>query len=405
MIAAGINQVKIVKEKFAEIAPHLNERSRRMWSAVEAKSLGWGGIAIVHQATGISRTTIWTGLADIKVGLAPDRIRRPGGGRKKKRNQDSKLLGALEKLVEPVTRGDPESPLRWIAKSTRKLAEELQKKGYQVSHAFVGYTLRDDLNYSLQANRKTSEGQSHPDRNAQFLYINEKVKQLVGLGSPVISVDTKKKENLGNFKNSGREYRPKGQPEEVNVYDFIDKRLGKVSPYGVYDVDKNKGWVNVGISGDTAEFAVESIRAWWNRMGKPTYQQAKELLITADCGGSNSYRTRLWKVELQKLANETGLTVHVCHFPPGTSKWNKIEHRMFSFISRNWRGRPLIDRATVINLISNTTTKEGLEIKARLDENHYEKGRKVSDKEMQNLNLSRNDFHGEWNYSISPQTK
>jgi len=400
-----LNQVEIVRSKFNEITSHLNERSRRMWSAVEAKSLGRGGTEIVHQATRIARNTIRAGLTEISKGksqLSVNRIRHEGGGRKKKKDQEPKLLTDLEKLVEPVTRGDPESPLRWTAKSTRILAEELQAKGHQASHAFVGHTLRE-LGYSLQANRKSKEGGDHPDRNAQFLHINAKVKKTINHNNPVISVDTKKKENIGHFKNNGQEYCPKGKPTEVNVYDFIDKKLGKIAPYGVYDIDKNKGWVNVGISSDTAEFAVESIRTWWQEMGKKIYPQSKELLITADCGGSNSYRTRLWKVELQKLANETGLTIHVSHFPPGTSKWNKIEHRMFSFISRNWRGRPLVDRATAINLISNTKTKEGLEIRARLDENLYEKGRKVSDQEMLKINLSRDDFHGEWNYSIAPQ--
>jgi len=393
-----------IKEKYDKFSFCLNERSRRIWAAAEADSYGRGGITVVCNATGISRTTIKQGLLELndKHKLEHGRLRKKGGGRKKITINNPNIIKELESLVEPVTRGDPESPLRWTAKSTYKLAEELTKKGTKTSQRTVYSLLKNELEYSLQANKKTEEGGNHPDRNAQFEYINEKTKKFQKNNQPVISVDTKKKENIGNFKNGGKEYQKKGKPTEVNVYDFIDKKLGKVSPYGVYDVSKNIGWVNVGISSDTAEFAVESIRTWWQKMGNPIYSKAKELLITADCGGSNGNRVRLWKTELQKLANEIKMTIHVSHFPPGTSKWNKIEHKMFSFISQNWRGKPLIDRATVVNLISNTKTKSGLEIKARLDQKHYEKGIKVTDEKLTAVNLVKDEFHGEWNYKIIP---
>ena len=393
-----------IQLKFEKLQPHFDEKSRRLWAGTEALMLGKGGVSLVSRATGITRPTIIAGREEIKNpdSIIKDRVRRQGAGRKRTVDTDKTFKPDLETLIEPVTRGDPESPLRWSAKSTRKLSEAMTKKGHQSSDRLIARTLKD-MDYSLQANRKTNEGKSdHPDRNAQFEYINEQAKKFQNKKQPTISVDAKKKENIGNFKNNGQEYHKKGQPQEVNVYDFIDKNLGKVAPYGVYDVLHNKGWVNVGISSDTAEFAVESIRTWWREMGKPLYRQAKEIFITADCGGSNGYRTKLWKKELQRLANELKLVIHVSHFPPGTSKWNKIEHRMFSFISKNWRGKPLMDRTTVVNLISNTRTKNGLEIKARLDEKQYQKGIKVSEKELRNINITRDEFHGEWNYAIHP---
>lgn len=404
MTETGLNAEQIIREKYKALSKYLNEKSRRIWAATEAKSYGRGGISLVSRATGLRYKTIKRGFIELEgqESLEGERIRRVGGGRKRQATKDPTLLQALETLVEPVSRGDPESPLRWTCKSTYKLSEELQNQGHQICQRSVCSRLQE-LGYSLQAPRKTQEGtQEHPDRNAQFEYINEKVKAFQHQNQPVISVDTKKKEKLGNFKNPGKEYHQKGHPPEVNVYDFLDKRKGKAVPYGVYDMTHDKGWVNVGISHDTAEFAVESIRSWWQQMGKALYPEAMELLITADCGGSNGYRLRLWKVELQKLATELTLTIHVSHFPPGTSKWNKIEHRLFSFISKNWRGRTLIDRATVVNLISHTKTKTGLEVKARLDERGYQKGIKVSDKELAAVNLQRDEFHGEWNYKIRP---
>ena len=398
---------KSIKEKYEILVGHLNEKTRRLWCASEALALGRGGSSLVAKTTGISRTTICEGKKELKGEKAVvddvEKIRRAGGGRQKKKVQKEGILETLENLVAPVTRGDPESFLKWTSKSTRHLADAMQGLGYDVSHSFVGYTLKDDLHYTLQSNKKTKEGLSHPDRNAQFENINEKCRKFEKDKCPIISVDTKKKENVGNFKNNGKAYRPKGKPEEVNGHDFMNKELGKVAPYGVYDIMQNKGWVNVGISGDTAEFAVNGIRSWWNEMGKSIYSGSDKLLITADCGGSNGYRTRLWKVELQKLANELKMEIHVSHFPPGTSKWNKIEHRMFSFISQNWRGKPLLDYVTVISLISNTKTKNGLEIKAQLDKNVYEKGIKISDKEMKHLNIVLDEFHGEWNYKFLPQ--
>lgn len=397
---------QIIKEKYNKISFCLNERSRRIWVATEADSYGRGGITAVCNATGISRTTIKQGLLELELNaedrLENGRVRKKGGGRKKIIVNNPNIIKELEALIDPVTRGDPESPLRWTSKSSYKLADELTKAGNQASQKTVYSLLTDELKYSLQANKKTEEGSNQPDRNAQFEYINEKTKKFQKNNNPIISVDTKKKENIGNFKNNGKEYHKKGKPTEVNVYDFINKELGKVAPYGVYDVVKNIGWVNVGISSDTSEFAVESIRTWWNEMGKPIYKQAKEIFITADCGGSNGNRVKLWKTELQKLANETKMAIHVSHFPTGTSKWNKIEHKMFSFISQNWRGKPLIDRATVVNLISNTKTKSGLEIKARLDKRCYEKGIKITDEELAAVNLEKDDFHGEWNYVIYP---
>jgi transposase len=353
----------------------------------------------------VSRGAIASGLQELAEPVVPGvtRIRKPGGGRKRTVDQDATLVHDLEQLVEPDSRGDPESPLRWTCKSVRKLAEELNRQGHQVSHRLVAELLQD-LGYSLQANRKTREGTAHPDRNAQFEHINARVRAYQGDGQPVISVDTKKKELVGDFKNSGRELRPQGDPEKVRVHDFVIPELGKATPYGVYDVTHNLGWVNVGIDHDTATFAVESIRRWWYLMGQPLYPAARQLLITADGGGSNGSRLRLWKVELQKLVDETGLEIAVCHLPPGTSKWNKIEHRLFSYISQNWRGKPLLSHEVIVNLIAATTTQTGLKVRCQLDTQSYAKGTVVSDAELAQVNLRPDDFHGEWNYVISPRT-
>ena len=394
-----------IKTKYKIISPVLNERSRRIWVATEAMAIGVGGQILVARATGVHKNTILAGVKEIQTkrkGTEKEGIRKSGGGRKKHTEKDKSLIADIKILIESSTRGDPESPLKWCSKSIRKIADTLNISVHRIGHTTVAKELAL-LGYSLQANSKTEEGGTHPDRDAQFQCINKKVKRFLKQQQPVISVDTKKKELIGNFKNNGREYRKKGDPEKVSVYDFIDKEKGKVSPYGIYDLDKNKGWVSVGISSDTAMFAVNSIRTWWHKMGKETYPCATELYINADGGGSNGYRVRLWKTELQKLATELNLTIHVSHFPPGTSKWNKIEHRMFSFISQNWRGKPLIDRATVVNLIGNTTTKKGLIIKAELDEAVYEKGIKISDEELAQVNLHPEKFHGEWNYKILPE--
>jgi len=395
-----------IREKYQLLAPELNERTLRLFAAVEAQSLGRGGISLVARALEMSHDRISRGIQDLKseTKLSPDRIRRPGGGRKKQLESDPALKEDLERLISPYTRGDPESPLRWTCKSVRKLAAELNRQGHSVSHSTVATLLRE-MNYSLQANRKTTEGKQHPDRNAQFEYINQRVRARQKRGQPVISVDTKKKELVGDFENKGQEWHPQGQPEKVRVHDFIDQELGKVAPYGVYDLTQNNGWVSVGIDHDTAAFAVAAIGRWWRKMGRPAYSKATHLLITADSGGSNSSRSRLWKVELQKMANQTGLTITVCHFPPGTSKWNKIEHRMFSFITKSWRGKPLIDRATIVNLIGATKTKEGLKIRCELDTNHYPKGIKVSDAQLETVKLKKHKFHGDWNYTIHPNQK
>ncbi len=392
-----------IQEGFQRIVKCLDEKSKRLWCANEAIAIGFGGTSFVASATGMSRTTITEGIKEIKgeKELPLQGIRKKGGGRKLKVKKDRKLKTDLEKLVESSTLGDPESPLKWSSKSTRNIADELNKKKARASHSLVSRIL-SGLGFSLQANRKTHEGKSHPDRDSQFNFINNKTKEFQKNNFPVLSVDTKKKENIGNFKNHGKEYHKKGEPEKVNVYDFIDKEKGKISPYGVYDLSKNNGWVNVGISSDTASFAVNSIRSWWNDLGKDIYKDIEEILITADCGGSNGYRVRLWKVELQKLASELQIIINVSHFPPGTSKWNKIEHKLFCFISKNWRGKPLIDLATVVNLIGSVKTKTGLTVKAKLDENHYEKGIKISDKELAEVKLEKNSFHGEWNYKIYP---
>ncbi len=396
-----------IRKRFELLKPFLNERQRRILAAVEADILGYGGITRVAKATGLSRNTVVAGGLELRTAKAAGtpretgRIRKPGGGRKPTVEKDPALKAELEQLIEPVTRGDPESALRWTCKSVRRLAEELNRLGHRTSHRMVAALLHE-MDYSLQANRKTMEGRSHPDRDAQFEYIHRKVKQFQKQRQPVISVDTKKKELIGNFKNHGREWRPKGRPEQVLVYDFQGLGSGKVTPYGVYDLIQNSGWVNVGVDHDTAAFAVESIRRWWQSMGWPLYPHAKRLLITADSGGSNGARVRLWKTELQKFSTESGLVISVCHFPPGTSKWNKIEHRLFSFISQNWRGKPLISHEVIVNLIAATTTKTGLQIRCDMDYNSYPKGVKVSDKELKAVNLIKDDFHGEWNYTIKP---
>ena len=395
-----------IKQRFKILEPFLDERLRRIYSASEAKVIGYGGISIVSRETGVSRRAIALGKEELKhpPPMCIQRIRKEGGGRKRTVDKDPTLKQDLEGLVEPVTRGDPESPLRWTSKSVRKLSKELNKMGHKTSYNLIAILLKE-MGYSIQANKKTLEGTSHIDRDAQFEHINNKVKNYQIIRQPVISVDTKKKELVGNFKNGGREIRPKGKPENVRVHDFMIKELGRASPYGVYDLTSNAGWVNVGIDNDTATFAVESIRQWWYSMGKKVYPKAKRLLITADSGGSNGYRVKLWKVELQKFANETELSIAVSHLPPGTSKWNKIEHRLFSFITQNWRGKPLVSHEVIVNLIAATTTKEGLRVGCRLDTNSYPKGIKVTKEEIDRINMKRDYFHGEWNYTIYPNNE
>ncbi len=378
-----------------------------MWAGVEALAIGYGGMSAVHLATGLSRLTIAKGKAESedktpRVGL--DRLRAKGGGRKSKTEQYPGLVDQIERLVQPHTKGDSMNPLRWTSKSTYRIAAALNEQGYVIDHETVGLILRD-RGYSLQLNVKEKEGKQHVDRNAQFEFINERVTTQISSGGAAISVDTKKKELVGNFKNAGRTYAQKGAAPGVNVHDFADEELGKVAPYGIYDIDVNEGWVSVGVSSDTAAFAVNTIREWWYKMGKKFYQNTDRLLITADGGGSNSSRSRLWKLELQKLANELGMVINVSHLPPGTSKWNKIEHKMFCFISQNWRGVPLITVQAIVQLIANTTTTSGLKIMSALDERTYEKGVKVTDEEMKAINLTQCDFHGEWNYSISPNIR
>jgi len=405
-----------VESKYRVLAGRLDEATLRLWAAVEARTLGRGGVSMVAKAVGLSRTTIYAGLEELRSTSPPAaplrstavdrtgkrRIRIKGGGRKKLTEKDATLLRDLDALVEPTARGDPQSPLRWTCKSTPRLAKELVEQGHAVSQRSV-CDLLAELDYSLQSTRKTREGGQHPDRDAQFQHIARMAAQYQAAGDPVISVDTKKKEPVGDFKNGGREWHRKGEPEQVRVHDFIDPDLGKVAPYGVYDVAANQGWVSVGIDHDTAEFAVESIRRWWHEMGHPRYPQTRRLLITADCGGSNGYRVRLWRLQLQKLADELCLVIQVCHFPPGTSKWNKIEHRMFCHITNNWRGRPLVSREVVVNLIGDTTTEKGLRIRSKLDENTYQAGLKVSDEELAKLAIERDEFHGEWNYRLRPR--
>jgi hypothetical protein len=396
-------QARTARRRYREMAPVLNEQSRRRFIAVEAQALGRGGVSLMARISGLARSTIYHGLRDIrdKVSAPAGRIRRAGGGRKKKVVEDPTLVADLKALIEPVTRGDPMQPLLWTTRSLRNLVGELAKRGHEVCPTVVGNLLRG-MGYSLQANSKTREGSNHIDRDAQFQYINTQAKAFLAAHQPVISVDTKKKELVGNFKNNGREWRPKGTPELVNVHDFIDPKLSRAVPYGVYDISNNVGWVSVGTDRDTASFAVNAIRRWWRIMGKARHPKATRLMISADGGGSNGYRVRLWKIELQKLANELKIPITVCHLPPGTSKWNKIEHRLFSFISINWRGKPLRSYRTIVQLIAATTTHTGLTVRAELDERKYPKGVKVSDAQMATLNLSPHRFHGEWNYRISP---
>ena len=392
-----------LKIKLSGILPELNERQRRIILAAEAKALGYGGVKALSEISGVAVSTIRRGMGDLKA--RPKNLvasRMAGGGRKRSTDSQPDLKRILQEIIEPDTRGDPESPLRWTCKSVRNIADALKQEKFVVSHQTVASILRE-LEYSLQGNRKTKEGADHPDRNKQFLYINKMAKRFLIRNDPVISVDTKKKELVGNYKNPGQEWASKGQAIEVNGHDFPDKNVPKAIPYGVYDLADNRGWVNVGVTADTAEFAVESIRQWWQRMGKKRYPRSKRLLIFADGGGSNGYRSRLWKREVQKLSNLRGLNITVCHFPRGTSKWNKIEHRLFSFISINWRGKPLTSYQTVISLIASTKTKTGLTVKARLDKREYKKGIEVSDEEMSEINLSKHSFHGEWNYTIKPQ--
>jgi hypothetical protein len=403
-----------VRTKYELLRPLMDERMRRQWAATEALTLKRGGVTVVAKATGLSRTTIGEGMRELReranLGIEdesyywepPTRVRRSGGGRHSLKADDPTLVRDLEALIEPTTRGDPQSPLRWTCKSTRNLAEALSRHGHRVSYQTVAVLLHD-LGYSLQALRKTRPSGSHPDRDAQFRHINRQVIAFQGRGQPVVSVDTKKKELIGDFKTAGREWQPAGKPEEARIYDFEDKRLGKVIPRGVYDLTWDEGWVSVGVDHDTAQFAAETLRRWWQEMGSQVYSEAEGLLITADSGGSNSSRSRLWKVALQELADLLGFPISVCHFPPGTSKWNKIEHRMFSHLTQNWRGRPLESRAVVVNLIGQTTTQEGLEVQAELDPGRYKKGIKVSDDELAGVKITRDEFHGEWNYTISPK--
>jgi hypothetical protein len=397
-------QVRVARKRYRELAPVLNEQSLRRFVALEAQALGRGGVSLMARISGLARSTIYHGLSDIHdtVSAPAGRIRKEGGGRKKKASEDPTLVADLKRLVEPTTRGDPMRPLLWTIRSLRNLANELANLGHKVCPTVVGDLLRS-MGYSLQANSKTREGGQHIDRDRQFHYINTQAKAFLAANEPVISVDTKKKELVGNFKNNGREWRRSGTPELVNVHDFIDPKLSRAVPYGVYDVTNNVGWVSVGTDHDTAAFAVNAIRRWWRTMGKKRHPKAKRLMITADGGGSNGYRVRLWKVELQKLADELKLPITVCHLPPGTSKWNKIEHRLFSFITINWRGKPLRSYRTIVQLIAATTTENGLKVRAELDENKYPKGIKVSDLQMAAVNLTRHPFHGDWNYTVSPK--
>jgi hypothetical protein len=402
------DDIKQIRNRFEKIAWALDERMRRLFAAAEAVVLGHGGVTRVALATGVSRRAIHAGLEELAVERMPvesqsKRIRKAGAGRKSVIETDSGVMAALEKLIEPTTRGDPESPLRWTCKSLRALADELTMNGHSISYPKVGDLLRE-LGYSLQANRKMLEGTDHPDRNAQFEFINDQTKQRLASGNPVISVDTKKKELVGAYKNNGIAWHPEGKPELVKVHDFIDKELGRANPYGVYDVASNTGWVSVGTDHDTASFAVETIRRWWNTMGRQRYPAATELMITADGGGSNGSRVRLWKLELQRLADEINIPIHISHLPPGTSKWNKIEHRLFSYISMNWRGQPLISHEVIVNLIAGTTTRKGLKVHAELDDSSYPSGIKVSDAEFEKIRITRNTFHGEWNYRIDPSS-
>jgi len=394
-----------VYQKWSALVDDLDERGRRRWAATEALAIGRGGISAVAEATGLSDRTIRNGIAEIQSGeeVLPGYQRRAGGGRRPLEYTQADLIEAVERLVEPSERGDPQSPLRWTCKSVANLETELRQQGYRVGQTKIRKILKQ-LGYSLQGNRKTREGKNHPDRDAQFRHIHKRVTAYQRGGRPAISVDTKKKETLGNKANSGREYRPKGKPVEVDTHDFPDKKKGKAIPYGVYDIGENEAFVSIGISKDTAEFAVEAIRRWWRELGNMRYRNPSRILITADCGGSNGYRNRLWKIKLQELADELGMIIEVCHYPPGTSKWNKVEHRLFCHITRNWRGVPLETHEIVVNLISSTRTNEGLEVHCWLDEAEYRTGRKVTNEELQSVHLKRNKFHGEWNYEIHPNT-
>ncbi len=401
-----------IQAKWNVLSPMLDERARRLWAAAEAKALGHGGITLVSEVTGLSRMTIHAGIEEVRAmaqGGVPEpikggRVRAVGGGRKRLSERDHTLAKDLDLLVDPATRGNPMNPLLWTSKSTEHLAEALQQIGHKVSGRTVARMLTAQ-GYSLQANRKTKESEIHPDRDGQFAHINEQAKAFQSDGQPVISVDTKKKELIGEYKNGGQEWQPKGKPEHVSDHDFPDPEVSKAVPYGIYDVGANQGWVTVGTDHDTPEFAVNAIRTWWMQMGHPMYPAATHLLVTADCGGSNGYRARAWKLNLQKLADETGLTIAVCHFPPGTSKWNKIEHRMFCHITQNWRGRPLVSLEAVVSLIGAVTTRKGLRIRATLDSAKYDLGKKVTDKELAEVRLQKSDFQGAWNYSISPNWK
>jgi hypothetical protein len=396
--------VSLLRQKYQALAPLMDERVLRRWAATEAQALGWGGTAAVAEATGLSRTTIRSGIAQLhspRPEPSPERVRRPGGGRPRLTDRDPRLLDDLDRLLQPATLGDPMAPLLWTSKSTRNLADALVALGHEISHDSVGRAL-EDIGYRLQANRKTEDGDDHPDRDAQFEYINRCVRRFQRRHQPVVSVDAKKRELVGNYRNPGREWRPEGSPPRVRTHDFRDKELGVAIPYGVYDLTHNDGWVSVGIDHNTAEFATESVRRWWERMGSLAYPAADELLMTADGGGSNGSRARLWKLMLQRLADRLGLRITVCHFPPGTSKWNKIEHRMFCHITENWRGRPLLSRAVIVNLIGHARTSEGLRIRSELDENSYPKGIKVSDEELAGVRLRKAKFHGDWNYTIVP---
>jgi transposase len=399
-----MDKQEAMAQRWKLLAGEMNERSRRLLAAAEAMSMGWGGITAASRVSGLSREAIRRGIKELEeqAEIGKGRIRRTGAGRKKTVTKDPKLCVDLERLVEPLSRGDPESPLRWTSKGVRKLASELQQMGHPISYQLVSELLHE-LGYSLQSTRKTREGGTHPDRDAQFEHLNAQAEAFLAAGEPVVSVDGKKKELVGDFKNNGREWHRQGEPEQVRVYDFPIPGLGRATPYGVYDLGRNTGWVNVGIDHETAAFAVESIRRWWNTVGKPQYPEAKRLLISADGGGGNGSRVRLWKWELQQLADETGLSITVCHLPPGTSKWNKIEHRLFAWISQNWRGKPLISYAVILKLIAATTTKEGLSVQCQLDTNSYPVGRKVSDEEMATLSILPDSFHGEWNYTILPR--
>ncbi len=396
--------VELLRAKYLTLADDLSERARRLWAATEAMAIGYGGISLVVRATGVNESTVLRGIKEVESGetIEPGRIRRPGGGRKKIVATDTTLVADLESLVEPTASGDPQSRLRWTSKSLRNLADELQAMGHEISYRSVAKVL-GEAGYTLQSNRRSQEPRSHPDRDEQFRFINREVIRLQRVGQPVISVDTKKKELVGDFKSAGREWRPKGKPQVVRVHDFMIPEKGKAIPYGVYDLTRNAGWVSVGIDHDTASFAVRTIRRWWQTMGKPAYPRAESLLITADSGGSNGARVRLWKFELQQFADRSGLSIHVRHLPPGTSKWNKIEHRLFSYISTNWRGRPLTSLATIVNLIASTKTRTGLRVRCEIDKGEYPQGRVITDKEMAAIRLEPSRFHGDWNYTIRPR--